>query len=378
MTEVKTSEKPFFEDIERLRGFACILVLIQHIAWICPLRYTYNIVPAWLLDGTGGVHIFLAISGFVITLSLKDKLKNAQQALFSERLNACKDMLFSFYQRRAYRLFPVLLAVMALLGVFLACTEKDSAWVMAFLRLPIEVFCGCYNDVMQFFCGPEKLHFYGPGPFWYLAVVIQFYVVWPIVLLLCKNDNARMLTALCLGFLFLFIVQPVVTSYCGYRYYFIYNNLSELFFGSFLAFLYDRNAEHKSSKFSMLIAFLLVMAVWFYPNVMNEKYFPAHTVVSVASIATFICATFFAGSFDIPVLNKIFEFLGRRSYPFYMVQLTLANMVVWFTNSVYFPKESFSEYEFYVYQLVIFLIVQVIVSDLLYRFIEKPFRKRDN
>ncbi|MCR5224673.1 MAG: acyltransferase, partial [Alphaproteobacteria bacterium] len=307
MTEVTTTENktPFFEDIERLRGFACILVLIQHIAWICPLRYVYNIVPIWLLEGTGGVHIFLAISGFVITLSLKDKLKMAQQPLFCDRFSACKDMLFSFYKRRAFRIFPVLLTVIALLGTFLACTEKDSSWVMAFLRLPIELFCGCYNDVMQFF-GAEKPHICCSGPFWYLAVVIQFYVVWPIVLILCKNDNARMLTALCLGFLFLFIVQPVVTSYCGYRYYFIYNNLSELFFGSFLAFVYDRNAEHKSSKFSMLMAFLLVMAVWFYPNAMNEKYFSAHTVVSIASIATLICATFFAGSYNIPILNKVF------------------------------------------------------------------------
>ena len=69
-----TNEKKLLEDIERLRGFACLLVLIHHISFICPLRYIYNIVPYRLLLGEGGVFVFFAISGFVVTLSLREKI----------------------------------------------------------------------------------------------------------------------------------------------------------------------------------------------------------------------------------------------------------------------------------------------------------------
>ena len=68
------NERNLLEDIERLRGFACLIVLIHHIAFICPLRYVYNIVPHRLLLGEGGVFIFFAISGFVVTLSLREKI----------------------------------------------------------------------------------------------------------------------------------------------------------------------------------------------------------------------------------------------------------------------------------------------------------------
>lgn len=368
------NNKLFFYDIEKLRGLACILVLVQHIAWICPLRFTYNVLPFEFLIGSGGVHIFFAISGFVVTLSLIDKLKFADNSNFQERLTSSKQWLMSFYTRRVYRLLPVLIVVALMLAIFLACTEKD--WFKPFIRMPMEIFMGVYNYSMEYFVPTERVHFGGSGPFWTLAVELQFYLLWPIALLLCKTHNARIIMSLGLGCFFLFVAQPSLIILFGYKYYAIYDNISELFLGSFFALIYDKTANHQQkNKFYMVLAMMLVMIVWVYPNLIDgHKYFYVHTVVSIASVATLVLAVFAEGSYNVPLLGKLTAYLGSRSYSFYMVQLTLANIIVWFTNSIYFPKESFSEYDFYKYQLIIFMVALFIVTELLYRFVEKPLR----
>ena len=93
-------EKRFFEDIEKLRGIACVLVLIQHIALIVPLKFVYTILNPYLLVGSGGVHIFFAITGFVITMSLRNKGLFQDERLFVDRFNLHKYTLVDFYKKR--------------------------------------------------------------------------------------------------------------------------------------------------------------------------------------------------------------------------------------------------------------------------------------
>jgi peptidoglycan/LPS O-acetylase OafA/YrhL len=365
----------FFDDIEILRGFACILVLIQHIALVCPLRFVYSIVPQYLSLGTGGVHLFFAISGFVVTLSLRDQLNSLSGGVFLDRLLSAKELLLSFYKRRFFRIYPVVLSVIILMCVFLSFAEDDLGWVPSFLRTPAEIFFGVYNNSVELFAGKERIHFGGFGPFWTLAVETQFYILWPIVLLACRTDNARAIVSLSFGSLFLLVIQPTLQAFYGFKYYAIYCNISELFLGAFLAFLYERNpAEETSSKTAKLATAILALIVWFYPNVMEREFYAA-IVISSASVLLVAMAVFVRGSLRIPLLHRVFSFLGSRSFSFYAVQLLVANMVVYYTNSIYFPNEIFSENEFYYYQFMIFIIALFALTELAYRFIEKPFRK---
>ncbi|MDR0753563.1 MAG: acyltransferase [Holosporaceae bacterium] len=365
----------FFDDIEILRGFACVLVLIQHIVWVCPLRFVYNIVPQCLLNGGGGVRLFFAISGFVVTLSLRDQLNSLAGSVFLDRLLSAKELLLSFYRRRFFRIYPVVLFVMVLMCVFLNFTEDGFGWMPSFLRTPVEIFFGVYNNSVELFSGKERIYFGGLGPFWTLAVETQFYILWPIVLLACRTDNARVIVSLFLGLLFLMVIQPTLVAFYGFKYYAIYNNISELFLGAFLAFLYKRDStEETLPKTAKLITAILALIVWFYPNV-TEREFYAVVVVSSASVLLVAMAVFVRGSLRIPLLHYAFSFLGGRSFSFYAVQLLVANVVVYYTNSIYFPNETLSEYEFYCYQFIIFLVVLFALTELTYRFIEKPFRK---
>jgi peptidoglycan/LPS O-acetylase OafA/YrhL len=329
------------------------------------------------LLGSGGVHLFFAISGFVVTLSLRNQLNSLSGSVFLNRLLSAKELLFSFYRKRLFRIYPVVSFVILLMCVFLNFTEDNLSWTPSFLRTSVEIFFGVYNNAVELLAEKEKIHLGGLGLFWTLAIETQFYVLWPIVLLACKTDNARAIVSLFLGFLFLMVVQPTLRAFYDFKYYAIYHNVSELFLGSFLAFLYGRDkdsAEETPSKMAKLATAILALIVWFYPSV-SEREFYAAIVVSSASILLVAMAVFVRGSFRIPLLHHAFSFLGSRSFSFYAVQLLVANMVVYYTNSIYFLNEAFSEDRFYCYQFIIFLIVLFVLTELVYRFIEKPFRK---
>jgi peptidoglycan/LPS O-acetylase OafA/YrhL len=364
-----------FDDIERLRGFACILVFIQHAAWICPLRFIYEIIPSLLLFGSGAIRIFFAISGFIITLSLKDKFASLPDGVFLDRLLAARKMLLSFYKKRFFRIFPVVIFVVILTAIFYGATESDSAWVPPLLRAPFEMLFGSYSNSLESFVLQEKIHKGGIGPFWTLGIEAQFYILWPLVMLMCKTNNARALVSLSLGCLFLFVIYPMSFAFWGRKYYLIHNNLSELFLGSFFALLYrEEHSIEAAKKITILISSVLALLIWFYPSSVNTSYF-SETVVSLASIFIVVLAAFAEGSFAIPLLGRIFDFLGSRSFSFYSLQLVLMNIVVWYTNSIYFPKESFSEYEFFFYQFIMLLALLLVVAELVHRFIEKPARR---
>ena len=90
-------------DIQALRGYAVLLVLVYH-AW-----------PEWLRAGYLGVDIFFVISGFLITRSVADGIA-AGRFRFGE-----------FYARRVRRLLPACYAVLlgtAVLSVLLL-TERE-------------------------------------------------------------------------------------------------------------------------------------------------------------------------------------------------------------------------------------------------------------
>lgn len=369
-------QKKFFDDIERLRGFACILVLIQHLLWICPYRFAAVLLPSWLSVGSGAVHIFFAISGFVITFSLFDKLENLN-GNFLSNVEKSKDWLCGFYARRFFRIFPVVLVVIIFCGMYLQISEDTTNWSSTLLRSPFEILLGTFNNSVDTFVNQNNAYVGGIGPLWTLAVESQFYILWPVVLLICRNNSQRALVSLLLGLIFSLVVTPLIGLYLEHKYYWTSNNVAELFLGSFFSFLYKSGFQIKiSSTGAKLGAILSAFAVWFYPSSLlrSSGLFYANIVETFFSVLVVVFCVFCEDSFSFSGFNKIFGYLGQRSFSFYAIQLTLANAVVCFTNSVFFSKDQFSEGEFYFYQFLIFIILLLTVTELLYRFVEKPCR----
>jgi peptidoglycan/LPS O-acetylase OafA/YrhL len=158
-------QRGFRQDIQGLRALAVLLVALDH-ARIGPFH-----------GGFVGVDVFFVISGFLITTLL------VREAEKQGRVS-----LVGFYARRARRILPaatlVLVAtivgsVLVLSAVESSAAIEDAVWATFFaanIKLTIDG-----TDYFNAEASPSPLQHY-----WSLAVEEQFYLVWPLlVLLLC-------------------------------------------------------------------------------------------------------------------------------------------------------------------------------------------------
>jgi len=164
--------RPSFRfDIEGLRGVAVLLVVLFH----ARVRV--------LAGGFVGVDVFFVLSGFFIT-----------ELLVRERETTGDVDLGAFYGRRALRLLPALLVVLvATLGiVFAFYAPIDRAAVAGTARA-----VALHASNVQFALGARDYFGSSDNPLlhtWSLAVEEQFYLVWPLLLVvllpILQRDDA--------------------------------------------------------------------------------------------------------------------------------------------------------------------------------------------
>ncbi|MET7484431.1 acyltransferase [Streptomyces sp. NPDC005538] len=153
--------------LDGLRTVAVVLVIVYHVQ------------PDLVPGGSVGVDVFFTISGFVIT-----------RVLVGEYARTGRIGLWSFYRRRWTRLMPALLvmcAVTALLSVTLPLPLFRGAWVAAVLA------AGSVVNLVR--AGNPGTYADLTAPLshtWSLGVEEQFYLAWPLLLLvLLRRASAR-------------------------------------------------------------------------------------------------------------------------------------------------------------------------------------------
>ncbi|SDJ88342.1 Peptidoglycan/LPS O-acetylase OafA/YrhL, contains acyltransferase and SGNH-hydrolase domains [Nocardioides sp. YR527] len=157
-------------DVQGLRAVAILTVLAAHAG------------VSWFAGGFVGVDVFFVISGFLIT-----------QQLVGELGRTGRISLRRFYARRARRILPAatltlavtVVAAVALLGpAQVATLATDAVWASAFAANIRMAIAG--TDYFQAELPPSPVQH-----FWSLAVEEQFYLVWPLVALVCIVLAAR-------------------------------------------------------------------------------------------------------------------------------------------------------------------------------------------
>ncbi|MFN6132980.1 MAG: acyltransferase family protein [Synechococcaceae cyanobacterium] len=171
---VQNNHHRYRPEIDGLRAVAVLAVLINHLN------------PAWLSGGYLGVDLFFVISGAVVTGSLI-----ARPAPTPRRL------LMGFYARRFRRLLPALtlnIVVVALL--FAALVNPGDGMFKPSMRTGLTALFGVSNLYLlrqgsDYFATDNHYN-----PFlhtWSLGVEEQFYLVWPLILLLCGLGRSSIL-----------------------------------------------------------------------------------------------------------------------------------------------------------------------------------------
>ena len=137
-----------------------------------------------LAHATGGflgVDLFFVVSGFLIT-----------RLLLAERARTGTISLRAFYARRARRILPALLATVCVSSLVASALAPDALPQLRADALPTLLFFVNWHYVVQNLSYFEAM---GRQPLlqhcWSLAIEEQFYLLWPLVVLLVTRRGAR-------------------------------------------------------------------------------------------------------------------------------------------------------------------------------------------
>src|SRR5262245_29415417 len=164
------SDVPYLPGLDGMRALAVIAVMVYHAN------------SAWLPGGFLGVEVFFVISGYLITL-----------LLIGEQERNGRLSLKGFYLRRARRLLPALFTLLLGITLYTTIFRRDA---LGALRGDVAAALTYVTNWYQIWVGQG---YTATGDFaplrhlWSLAVEEQFYLVWPLVMILLLRVGRRRL-----------------------------------------------------------------------------------------------------------------------------------------------------------------------------------------
>ena len=338
------------KDIEGLRAIAVIAVLLFHFD-----------IPGFG-GGYVGVDVFFVISGYLIT-----------SLLINEREANGRISIRDFYARRARRLLPISVAVMAVTALASAIWLQPTRLpalandIMAAAAFSVNfVFAHRGTDYLQAAMEPSAIQHY-----WSLAVEEQFYMVWPglIALVTLGGKRIRHKIAIAMGLIVIvsFALSATLTSATpSWAYFGLHTRAWELGLGALLAAL-AANTANLSPTIRATLGWLgvggIIVSVLSFADVVA---FPG-TIAAVPVIATGLALIAGDQVANGPVLilrNGFMQWVGARSYSLYL----------WHWSALIITQSQLGE-DLSVTARIGVLLLVLGLSELGYRLIENPVRR---
>lgn len=333
-------------DIDGLRAIAVISVILFHID------------KALIPGGFIGVDIFFVISGYLISLHI---LKDIGRDRFS---------LVQFYRRRIKRIVPAMLVVV---GVTLVLTQlmflpedaeatADSALWSLFSSA--NIYFWLHQDTSYFAAASNEkplLHL------WSLGVEEQFYIFWPLILMLVFKVNRSKLifvsTMLVAVFSFL-LGEVIFTSDPMFVYYMLPTRAGELLVGA-LASQMVLNRKSVSYYAANLTAWLgIVLIGYSFLTLSEEVVFPGlRAIPPTLGAAMLIIAGNYSNTWPNQLLKiRPLVWVGLISYSAYL----------WHWPLLAFLR--YGRFELGISDEIIILVLTLLLAWFSHRFIECPAR----
>lgn len=351
----------YIPAIDGLRAVAVIAVMLYHLGF------------AWIPGGFLGVDLFFVISGYVITRLLLDSIQR------SGGLD-----LRAFYVARIRRLLPPLLFMIVLTSVFVSVWAPDT--MRRFLAdTPFAIFGGM--NWWLVFRQTDYFETIGRAPLlqhtWSLGVEAQFYLIWPLILLLVlrffgknKIPAAALLIAAFSG-ISLFIVSLQIdaanTSSVSHVYFGTDTHSIGLFLGAALAVRWipqnlNETVSRKAQDFIDGIGLFglvgIISAFLFVDESEPTLYKIAFPLAGLFGCAIITSIVHPASRFAPILSSRVFVWIGERSYAIY-----LWHWVVFQITRPNFDLEG-STWALYALRLLIVFAL----ADISLRLVELPVR----
>ena len=341
-------------EIDGLRALAVISVIIYH------AQISFNEYKIFK-GGFIGVDIFFVISGYLIT-----------SIIFKELITTGTFSFKYFYERRIRRILPALLFVM-FVSIPFAWIYLVPTSLIDFSK-SILYSLGFGSNYYFWYSGQD----YGADsgwlkPFlhtWSLSVEEQYYILFPIILLLISKYLRQYLFP---TFIFGFIICLILAewgsrNYPSFNFYSLPTRGWELLAGSILAYFEIirgyRNKQKLMNSILPSIGILMIAHSIFYfdDSMFHPSFYTLSPIIGVCLIIWFSDKDELITKI---LSSKIFVGVGLISYSLYLWHYPILS----FARITEFTQGSFSK-------LLLILIIVLALSILSYFFIEKPARNK--
>ncbi|KRM29517.1 acyltransferase [Limosilactobacillus panis DSM 6035] len=331
----------------------------------------YHLLPNVLQGGYLGVPLFLLISGYFVTYQISKHLM--QDGFFDIR---------AFYKRRFKRLYPVLIAMLVLTTAYITLFARPLLHHIKAIVLTNLLWVYNWWEIKN---GQSYFdQFGGISPFthlWTLGVEAQFYLLWPLILILLfrilgkKKRVARvvLLLAIASAVEMALLYDPANINRV---YYGTDTRAFSLLLGSWLGLTWPLNRLRKNliqPDINLLnglgIASIIITIIGFFTlNGQNPAtYRGGMFFYSFVGMITTAMILHPGASMNRWMTNPVFTWVGKRSYGIYVYQ---------------YPVMAFYERAIHVgihpvINSLIELVIIGIVSELSYQLLEKPLAHYD-
>ena len=337
-------------EIDGLRAIAVVSVILYHAKIVIFGR-------DWFEGGFVGVDIFFVISGYLITRIILTELEQTNTFSF-----------IKFYERRARRILPMLLVVIA------ACIP--FAW-QKLLPLDLVDFANSALSAIAF--GSNFFFYFSTTEYgansallkpllhtWSLGVEEQFYIVVPIIILVIWKFTRASLLTLLIGMLIVSIqfADVMEARNSELNFFLPFSRFWELLVGSAIAFIELKYGRSKNPILTQTLPitglFLIAHSILLFDaNTPHPSFQTLIPVLGVALVLAFCSTEDFVGK----ILSlKPLVGIGLISYSLYL----------W-----HFPIFAYLRYTGIgssTYEKILWALIILILSIVSYFFVERTFR----
>lgn len=358
------------EYLDSLRGLASISVVISHFVLAYRLDLEFKLINYspfhFFYDGFAAVTFFFVLSGYVLTLSMKNKVEVD---------------LKSFYLKRIFRIMPAYIFVLFVSLLFYSffsvihTIPDSSSWINSFWDKPLD-----YKNFIRQIVFILPLKGFAELVFqnWSLYVEMQFSFLIPFLFFIYKKVN----------FIFFLVFNLVL--------YFFFN-IPVFIFHFSLGIMLAMNQDYILTSFNkirinykiVLVFFIICMYTYRYTLPMYyyyliREYSPILSnndlIWMISGFGSFLILLYCFVSIRLQkILNlQFFKFIGRISYAIYLTHLIVLIFIIPILIHSLNSIGITNNYVIWILSLLCLLIITTISSYFLTTYIEAPIAKFGN
>lgn len=294
-------------DLDFLKFIAIFAVVLYHANFIFETVEIKDL--HYFSSGFLGVDIFFVVSGYLTASSV---IRNLNKQQFS---------LKQFFLRRLLRIYPTLLVVCTLcilVGYFLLFSREFSELVVEAANALVFIGNIRLSNASSYFDldVSQKLLLHT----WYLCITVQFYVLYPIILLLLKKifGLERVLVANLL-LVVPFIILAMYTSKDGTGYLTTSSRIWELFLGASIFSLQDSLNKKVFNndlvkRICSIFGFCLVLLAFAVIDLSYGSWYISTSILTVLGTILVILAAFNCSLFN----NSFIKFVSSSTLSIYL------------------------------------------------------------